>query len=173
MIFSHDSFCLSCSVSLRRLLFRVKAKATGQLLNARVSKCLSKNEVVTLFLQGHFVMQKGKIPYSPRKYVVRRINQDFFFKITNIPLHKVAHVASSLALRHLMRAMLSQRVKGRYQLLPDRGAKKGRRRPSAASFERNLYYPHRQRAVCLQALTMDVREEPRSALSVKRLEILL
>lgn len=95
--------------------------------------------------------------------------------MTNIPLHKenVAHVASSLALRHLMRAMLSQRVKGKYQLLPDRGAKKGQRRPSAASFGRNLYYPHWQRAVCLQALTVDVREEPRSALSVRRLEMLL
>jgi len=65
--------------------------------------------------------------------------------------------------------MLSQRVKGKYQLPPDRGAKKGQGRPPAASFGRSRYYPHLQGAVCLQALTMEVREEPRSALSVTRL----
>lgn len=82
----------------------------------------------------------------------------------------MAHVASALPFRQLMRAMLSQRVKGKYQVPLDRGAKKGQRRPPAASFGRNRYYPHLQRAVCLQVLTMVGREEPRSALSVLRLE---
>lgn len=73
-------------------------------------------------------MQKDKTLYPPRKYVVGRLSPYFSLSDRQHPPHRdrVADATSTRPFGPLMRAILSQRAKGKCQLPPERGAEKGR-----------------------------------------------